>query len=98
MINCALEEMGDDAILSPAQEEAGLKAREISKQESAVVDKSQQLVNDLWLTFSFLVSVKDGIMENKHTVALKGWRLPQPHEAHCDDNFHVVCCFSKGVV
>ena len=46
------EEMGDDAILSPAQEEAGLKAREISKQESAVVDKSQQLVNDLWLTFS----------------------------------------------
>eukprot|EP00434_Breviolum_minutum_P006520 symbB.v1.2.005755.t1/scaffold307.1/size232847/20 len=38
--------MGDDAILSPAQEEAGLKAREISKQESAVVDKSQQLVNE----------------------------------------------------
>ena len=40
------KEMGDDAILSPAQEEAGLKAREISKQESAVVDKSQQLVNE----------------------------------------------------
>lgn len=40
------KEMGDDAILSPEQEEAGLKAREISKQESAVVDKSQQLVNE----------------------------------------------------
>lgn len=40
------KEMGDDAILSPEQEEAGLKAREISKQESAVVDKSQELVNE----------------------------------------------------
>lgn len=41
--------MRDDAILSPEQEEAGLKAREISKQESAVVDKSQQLVNEPWM-------------------------------------------------
>lgn len=40
------KEMGDDAILSPEQEEAGLKAREINKQESKVVDKSQQLVNE----------------------------------------------------
>ena len=43
------QEMGDDAILSPEQEEAGLKAREISKQESAVVDKSQELVNEPWI-------------------------------------------------
>lgn len=40
--------MGNDAILSPEQEEAGLKARAISKQESAVVEKSQQLVNEPW--------------------------------------------------
>ena len=38
--------MGDTAVLTPAQEEAGLKAREISKQESQVVEKTEQLVKE----------------------------------------------------
>ena len=43
-----LQDMGNDAILSPEQEEAGLKAREIGKQEASVVEKSQELVNVPW--------------------------------------------------
>jgi len=40
------KEMGETAILTPAQEQAALKSRDVALQQDAVVDKTEQLVKE----------------------------------------------------